>query len=406
MNAVWQDILYGLRIWSKKPILTTVAALSLALGIGLNTAIFTLINTMIWGSLPWKAPERIAVIWSVPPQHRDQLDYVSIPDYVALKERNRSFQMLGAVTLNEQDFGAAENGMPAERIVGEEFSPELLQALGVQPLMGRLFTPAEDEIDHPAPVVVLSYRLWQRRFAGDKNILTRTVLINGTKTNIIGVMRPDFRFSDDRAEYLAPLPLSHFQLRGSGRYLMVAGRLKPGVTIEQAQADVEPIAAPACERVSPRHGTGKTVGSSRANGSRGAVRFHEPAAVALAGRGRVRVADRVRERGCAAAGAGVVPAERGCHPRRSWRQPGPHLSQFIIESLILSIFGGVLGVLLAWSSVRILVAMAPPWFPRLQRDFARRPRALVQRGRVARDGNRLRIGAGTGTHRSQHSWNR
>ena len=242
MNALWQDILYGLRMLAKKPVFTAVAALSLALGIGLNTAIFTLINTMLWGSLPWHEPERVAIIWSVPPQHLDQVDNVSIPDYMAFKERNRSFQTLGAMTQNEQDFGAAENGMPAERIEGEEFSPEFLQALGVQPLMGRLFTPAEDEIDHPAPVLVISYRLWQRRFGGDKDILNRTVLVNGTKTNIIGVMRPDFRFSDDHAEYLAPLPLSHFQLRGSGRYLMVGGRLKPGVTIQQAQADMEPIA--------------------------------------------------------------------------------------------------------------------------------------------------------------------
>ena len=194
MNAIWQDVLYGLRMLAARPIFTATAALSLALGIGLNTAIFTLINTMLWGSLPWSAPDRVAVIWSVPPQHLDQTEYVSIPDYMAFKERNRSFEKVGAMSLDEQDFGASENGMPAERIIGEEFSPELLQALGVQPLMGRLFTAAEDEIDHPAHVVVLSYRLWQRRFGGDQNVLSSTVLVNGNKTNIIGVMRPDFRF--------------------------------------------------------------------------------------------------------------------------------------------------------------------------------------------------------------------
>ena len=163
MNTVRQDILYGLRMLAKNPIFTTVAALSLALGIGLNTAIFTLINTMLWGSLPWNQPERVAMIWSVPPQHLDRTSNVSIPDYMAFKERNRSFQTLGALALDEQDFGAAENGMPAERIVGEEFTPELLQALGVKPLMGRFFTAAEDEIDHAAPVLLLSYRLWRRR---------------------------------------------------------------------------------------------------------------------------------------------------------------------------------------------------------------------------------------------------
>lgn len=105
MDAVRQDIVYGLRMLAKKPVFTAVAAISLAVGIGLNTAIFTLINTMLWGTLPWNEPEHVAVIWSVPPQHRDQIDNVSIPDYMAFKQRNRSFQMLGAATLTEQDFG-------------------------------------------------------------------------------------------------------------------------------------------------------------------------------------------------------------------------------------------------------------------------------------------------------------
>ena len=143
---------------------------------------------------------------------------------------------------SESDFGAAENGAPAERIEGEEYTPELLEALGVQPLLGRLFTPAEDQVDNAAPVMIISHRLWQRRFGGDKNILDQSVLINGVKTSIIGVMRPDFLFADEHAEYLAPIRFNHFQLRGSGRFLLVAGRLKPGVSIQQARSDLQPIA--------------------------------------------------------------------------------------------------------------------------------------------------------------------
>jgi putative ABC transport system permease protein len=350
---------------AKKPVFTAVAALSLALGIGLNTAIFTLINTMLWGSLPWKAPERVAVIWSVPPRQMDQVNYVSIPDYMAFKARNRSFEMLGAMSGNVQDFGAAENGMPAERIEGEEFSPELLQALGVQPLMGRLFTAAEDEIDHPAPVLVISYRLWQRRFGGDHDILTRTVLVNGTKTSIIGVMRPDFRFSDDNAEYLAPLPLSHFQLRGSGRYLAVAGRLKPGVTIAQAQADVEPIARELAKEFPRDMEQGKPWG----------VRV-QPAREALFGfmsrpllllQGAVGFVLLIA---CANVAALLLARASSRQTEVAIRialgaSRGRIFVQFITESLMLSSIGGALGVLLAWWSVRILVAMAPPWFPRL-----------------------------------------
>src|SRR5438105_14080087 len=179
MHSFRQDLVYGLRMLGKRPVFTTVAAVSLALGIGLNTAIFSLINTMLWGSLPYRAQDRIAVIWSVPPRHLDQIEGVSVPDYLAFKERNHSFEVMGAMSGDGRDFGAAENGAPAERIQGEAYTPELLQALGVQPLLGRLFTPAEDAIDHPAPVVVISYRLWQRRFGGDKDILNRTVLLDG-----------------------------------------------------------------------------------------------------------------------------------------------------------------------------------------------------------------------------------
>src|SRR6185437_10842112 len=97
----------------KKPVFTAVAALSLALGIGLNTAIFTLVNTMLWGSLPYAA-DRIAMVWSVPPKHLDQIDGVSVPDYMAWKDRNRSFEVMGAMSGSARDFGAAENGAPAE----------------------------------------------------------------------------------------------------------------------------------------------------------------------------------------------------------------------------------------------------------------------------------------------------
>src|SRR5258708_19326699 len=150
MNSFRQDILYGLRMLAKKSVFTAIAGLSLAFGIGLNTAIITLLNTMLWGPLPYRELDRIAVVWSVPPRHLDQTQGVSVPDYMAWKERNQSFEALGAMSGSAADFGAAENGAPAERIEGEDFTPELLQALGVQPLMGRLFTPAEDEIDHPA----------------------------------------------------------------------------------------------------------------------------------------------------------------------------------------------------------------------------------------------------------------
>ncbi|HUI57791.1 MAG TPA: ABC transporter permease [Bryobacteraceae bacterium] len=365
MNTIRQDVLYGLRMLAKKPVFTAVAAFSLALGIGLNTAIFSLINTMLWGSLPYRAPDRIAVIWSAPPQHKDSLEGVSLPDYLAFRDRNRSFDVLGAMSSNQADFGASENGAPAERIQGEEYTPELLQALGVQPMMGRLFTPAEDEIDHPAPVVVLSYRLWQRRFGGDRDILNRTVLLNGVKTSIIGVMRPDFLFADDHAEYLVPILFTRVQLRGTARFLLVAGRLKPGVSIAQAQADVEPIARQLAQEY-PRDMEQGRPWTVRVQPVRDAL-FGFMSRPLLLLQGAVgfvlliacaNVAALLLARASSRQTEVAIRAALGAGRSRIFRQ-------FITESALLSLLGGVLGVLLAEWGVRALVAMAPPWFPRL-----------------------------------------
>ena len=155
MDTLVQDVIYGVRMLMKKPAFTLIAALSLALGIGVNTAIFTLVNTILLGSLPYPEPNRLVTILTVPPQHPDQFDAVSVPDFMAWKDRNRSFEAIGVMVNTSRDFGAEENGVPAERLLGEDFTPEVLTALGVRPFMGRIFQPSDDEIDNPAPVVIL-----------------------------------------------------------------------------------------------------------------------------------------------------------------------------------------------------------------------------------------------------------
>ena len=366
MNILWQDTLFGLRMLAKRPVLTAVAALSLALGIGLNTAIFALVNTILLGSLPLRHPDRVVVIWSVPPGNPDQRNGASVPDYLAWKQRSRSFEGMGAMVVVARDFGAEQNGIPAEHIRGEMYTPEMLTALGFQPLMGRLFTPSEAEVDHPAPVVVISYRLWQQRFGGDRNILNRTVLFDGVNTNIIGVMRPGFVFSDEKAEFLIPFSFNHFQVRGSGRFMLVAGRLKPGVSMRQAQSEMESVAAHfAAEHPADLdHGKPWSVQLQPVRDAlygfmnrpllllQGAVAFVLLIACAnVAALLMARAASRRNEVAIRAAlGAGRIRIVR----------------QFLTESLLLSLAGGAFGVLLAWWGVRVLVSMAPSWLPRLQ----------------------------------------
>jgi putative ABC transport system permease protein len=365
MSTLWQDVFYGLRMLAKRPLFTVVAALSLALGIGLNTAIFTLINTILWGSLAFQEPDRLAVIWSVPPGHPDQLNGISVPDYLALKERSKSFEAIGVMDNDGRDFGAAENGAPAQLIFGEEFSSELIQALGAPPLMGRLFTAEEDQIDHPAPVIVLSHRLWQRRFNGDKNILNQSILVNGVKTQVIGVMQPDFRFSDDRAEFLAPLPLNRFQLRGSARYLLAAGRLRPGVSMKQAQQELTSIIAEFAKEHPADMDHGKPWTLQLQGIREGLFGFMSRPLLLLQGAvafvlliACANVAGLLLARASARHTEVAIRAALGAGRGRIFRQ-------FLTESLMLSLVAGVFGVLLAWWGVRALVAMAPSFFPRL-----------------------------------------
>jgi len=366
MRTLWQDIAYGIRTLARKPGFTAVAVLSLALGIGLNTAIFTLMNAILLGQLPYRDADRLVAIFSVAPQHPEQLNGGSVPDLFAWKERARSFESIGAAFGNGAAFGAQENGLPAELVAGESVTPGLLQTLGVQPMMGRLFTEEEDAVDHAAPVILISHRLWMRRFGGASDIVGRKVLISGQNTEIIGVMPPDFRFNDENGEYLAPMQINHFQLQRSARYMNIAAKLKPGVTIQQAQSELESI----CQQLAkdfPAHDTiqGKPWGV-RLQPIRQFLfgTMNRPLLLLQAAVGFVlliacaNVAALLLARAASRQTEVAIRAALGAGRGRIFRQ-------FLTESLLLSVMGGLLGIGLAWEGVRVLVAMAPSWLPRL-----------------------------------------
>jgi len=351
---------------AKKPLITVVIAASLAVGIGLNTAIFTLMNTILLRSLPFPDADRLVTLSTIPPGHPDQPSGVSVPDLFAWKEQAHSFAAIGALRNIAVDFGAEENGTAAERVQGEYATPGLLQALGAQPLMGRLFTESEDEVDHPAPVILISHRFWMRRFGGTKDILNRKLLVNGENTAIIGVMAPDFRITDENGDFVAPLPLNHFQLRGSARYLLTAARLKTGVSMKQAQSEMDAIAGQLAKEFPARetdHGKPWTVRIQAFRDGmfgfigrpllllQGAVGFVLLIACA-------NVAALLMARASSRQTEVAIRAALGAARGRIFRQ-------FLTESLLLSTFGGLLGVWLAWGIVRGLVAMAPPWLPML-----------------------------------------
>src|ERR1700722_4741549 len=155
MTTLWQDVVYGFRMLLKKPGFTAIAALSLALGIGANTAIFSLVNTVLLSSLAYRDPTRLVMIETTPPAHPETTEPATVPDYIAWKDQNRSFENLGAADVEAKDFGVEENGVAPERIEGEGFTPAVFQILGVRPLLGRTFTDEEDLIGSPAPVLLI-----------------------------------------------------------------------------------------------------------------------------------------------------------------------------------------------------------------------------------------------------------
>ncbi len=359
---LWQDVLYGFRMLVKKPGFTAIAVLSLGLGLGANTAIFSLVNTILLGSLSFRNPGRLVMIETTPPAHPEQTDCAMVPDYIAWKDRSHSFEELGAVSGKGLDLGGEENGAAAERIEGEEFSPAMFRILGVRPILGRTYTDEEDQIDTVAPVILISHRLWKRRFASDPNIVNKAIRADRATVTIIGVMPPGYRFWNDTADFWAPLEISRFQLQGSAPYLGVAGRLKPGVSIRRAQAEMERIAKQLA-RDFPDRNKGRGVRVEPIRDAlfgwmrqplwmlQGVVAFVLLIACAnVAGLLLARASSRQTE-------VSVRAALGASHSRI--------VRQFLTESILLSLFGGALGAVLAWVGLRMLIAISPAWFPRL-----------------------------------------
>jgi predicted permease len=234
LESAWADVKFALRQLRKSPGFTTVALLTLALGIGANTAIFSVVNSVLLRPLPFHDPSRLMMLdekwlprfshFEAPPQ-----------DFLAWREQSRSFDQLGAFV--SMAFNLSE-GDRSERISGERVTANLPDLLGVKPLLGRTFTPQEDTAgnDH---VILLGYSLWKRQFSGSANVLGSTVKLNDVDFTVVGVMPPSFRFPHD-AEIWKPLGLTAEDLDG-GHFLWGIGRLKQHTTPEQAQAEMDAI---------------------------------------------------------------------------------------------------------------------------------------------------------------------
>jgi len=249
-NEVWgftvietlvRDLRFGVRSLARNPLFTGMAAMILSLGIGANCAMFSLIDTVLLRPLPFPDAQRIVVLWEQHP-HQDRHNPVSPVNYLDWRERTRSFEAMAAVASLPMNL----SGIGEPRAVdGAMVAADFFRVLAVSPLLGRTFNPSEDVPNGPN-LAVLSYALWRGQFGGDRSILGRTIRLQERGYTVIGVMPEGFDLPYLRADIWVPAGMTRGMDSDTGRYLSVIARLKAGVSLQQAGADLAGVA----ERIS------------------------------------------------------------------------------------------------------------------------------------------------------------
>jgi predicted permease len=357
LETLWQDIRYGLRMLRKSRGFTAAAILTLALGIGANTAIFSVVNAVLLRPLPFRDPNRlVSVLEKKPAQNLDWL-FVTPLNYSEWQKRTNTFEELTAVSGFNCPFRLASQDEP-HLLDGSCATSNFLPMLGVQPMLGRLWTPQED-LPGAAHVAVLSYSLWKTQFGADPNAIGKTLTDAGNTQSftIIGVLPPDFQFASEDTAVWAPLDID---LAHSARFhdLLVFARLKPGIAREQAQVSMDGIATQ-LEKSFPVTNTGWGVTvqplqdfySNRGN-TRTTLLVMLAAVGALLLIACANVANLLLARAAVRQKEVAVRVAIGATRFRLVRQ-------MLTESLLLGILGSGAGFLLAWAVFRPLISIAP-----------------------------------------------
>jgi len=352
-----RDLRYGARALRRAPGFTAVAALTLALGIGANTAIFSVVNTVLLKPLSYREPERLVFVWERNIAIGKDRDLVAPPNYLDWQAQHAVFDALGAYRFG--GFAMTGAGEP-ESVTAIFLSSSMFRVLGVEPLVGRTYS--QDEEKKRDRVVVLRHEFWQRRFGGDRSIVGKSITLADTPCIVIGVMPPEFRFPDGNpGDMYSPLIFAANELQGRRVHsLTVVGRLKEGVTIEAASAHMTAVA----------HGIAAADNTSNPDAS--VVGAHDllvedvrlgllvllstVAFVLLIA--CANVANLLLVRATSRRGEMAMRSALGAGRGRLIRQ-------LLTESVLLAAIGSALGILVAWALLGVLVRVSPPDLPRI-----------------------------------------
>jgi putative ABC transport system permease protein len=370
METLFQDLRYGLRMLLKNPGFSAAAVLALGLGIGGNTAIFSVVNAVILRPLPYKDPVRLVELRRSDRHTGLALKWpatqTSYPNFLDWRDQSQSFENLGAYWV-PIPFNVAGEARP-EMVSGLRVSYGVFAALGVQPILGRIFFSEEDQPGRN-DVVLLSHGFWQRRFGSDRSLIGKTITVNYRPHTVVGVMPPGFNFplvlpnrpSEEMALWVPLGTELRNEPRGWNRYLVV-GRLNPGISIEQAQQDLDRVSARLARQYPD---TNKFMGAKVVSLQEQGVAGVRPALLIFSSAigfvllvACANVANLLLARAAARSREIAIRQALGACRFRLIRQ-------FLTESMLLGLIGGTSGLLLASWGIGILTAMGPKTIPRL-----------------------------------------